>query len=49
MDKICGNCKYNEFDDEIDDYACNCPDSDEYGISTFYEDTCDEFEERDDY
>ena len=49
MDKICGNCEYNQYDTEADDYVCACEDSEAYGISTFYEDTCDNFEERDDY
>ena len=44
MDRICGNCKYNEYDVESEDFICKNEESEYYGVETFYEDTCDNFE-----
>ena len=51
MKECCGNCKYNKRDFSkpqgegyIEFYCCN-EDSDEYGVPTFFDDTCDDFEE----
>lgn len=42
---ICANCKHNTKDAE--NYYCNT-DSDNYGIATMYDDSCEDFEEKDD-
>ena len=41
---ICANCKYNTKDDE--NYYCNNEDSDCYGLPTMYDDSCEDFEEK---
>jgi hypothetical protein len=53
MKECCGNCKYNKRDfskpqgeEYIEFYCCN-EDSDEYGVPTLFDDTCDDFEEKD--
>lgn len=43
---ICANCKYNTKDDE--NYYCNNEDSDCYGLPTMYDDSCEDFEEKED-
>lgn len=51
MKECCGNCKYNKC--SLDGggvrnghFYCGNEDSDEYGIPTFHDDTCDDFEEK---
>lgn len=41
---ICANCKHNAKDDE--NYYCNNEDSDCYGLPTMYDDSCEDFEEK---
>ena len=41
--EICGECKYTE-----KEFYCSSTDSDNYGIATMYDDTCCDFEEKDD-
>lgn len=43
MEQCCGRCKWLEDDD-----VCNCEDSEAYGISVAYDDSCGEFEEMED-
>lgn len=44
--EYCGNCKFHRKYTRDADWTCYCEDSDYYGLITDYEDTCDEFEER---
>jgi hypothetical protein len=50
--EVCGNCKYNKRDFSkpqnagYAEYCCGNENSEEYGVLTFYDDTCDEWEER---
>lgn len=47
MDKICcGNCKYNEYELKSDDYVCGNTDSEFYSDYIDFENSCDEFCER---
>ena len=49
MKDICGNCKYNK---RVTDGHCNAEfccgneKSDYCGVPTFYDDTCEDFEEK---
>lgn len=51
---VCGNCKYNTqyfFDTDPDrksEFCCGNEDSENYGVPTMYDDTCDDWEEKDD-
>lgn len=47
MDRICGNCKFHLPIAE-DEFTCDCEESEGYGLSTAYDDSCSEFEERED-
>lgn len=42
----CGECIYSKFDREIHEFYCSNEDSDNYGISTAYNDSCPEGEKR---
>ncbi len=45
MRKECGSCKYNKRDwDHSEDFYCENEESENYGASTFYDDTCSEWE-----
>lgn len=41
--KICGNCAHNTYDNG--DFICGNENSDNYGVPTFYDDSCVDFEE----
>ena len=43
--KICANCKYNKYNYKNELYYCNNEHSDNYGVPTFYDDSCVDFEE----
>lgn len=45
MAEVCGTCGYNRYCDG--DYSCNNRNSEYYGLSTSYSDSCDEWEDRD--
>lgn len=45
--EICGECKYNKYSTTEKKFYCSNTDSDNYGIATMYDDSCDDFEERD--
>lgn len=53
MNKCCGNCKYNKYTPDGRNgsmngkFYCGNEDSEEYGVPTFYDDSCDDFEEKD--
>lgn len=46
--EICGECKYNKYSTTEKEFYCSNTDSDNYGIPTMYDDSCDDFKERDD-
>lgn len=47
MRKECGSCKYNKRDwDHSDGFHCGNEESENYGASTFYDDSCNEWEEK---
>lgn len=52
MRQICGECKYNKRDYSKPDkecyskFCCDNEESENYGVPTFYDDTCDDFEEK---
>ena len=54
MREICGECKYNKRDfskpqnSDYEEFCCGNKDSDNYGIPTMYDDSCEDFEEKDD-
>ena len=52
MEHCCGRCKYNKRDfskqqnEGYMEFCCGNENSMEYGIPTFFDDVCDDFEER---
>lgn len=52
MKKCCGNCKYskrnflNPLGKGYVEFYCNNGRSDNYCVPTFYDDTCEDFEEK---
>ena len=52
MKEYCGNCKWNKRDfskpqnNGYAEFCCGNEESDEYGVPTFFDDVCDEFEEK---
>ena len=54
MDEKCGTCKFNTCDrSNLDtegylDFVCGNEESDNYGVSTFYDDSCDCWEGKED-
>lgn len=51
MNEVCGTCKYNTrtYDGHCNSpYCCGNEDGDYYGVPTAYDDTCEEWEKKDD-
>ena len=52
MKQCCGTCKFNKRyfskpqNKGYAEFCCGNEDSDEYGVPTFYDDTCDAYEEK---
>lgn len=49
MKEVCGNCKYNKRVLDVHcnaEFCCGNEDSDNYAVPTFYDDTCDDWEEK---
>ena len=46
MDNVCGNCKYNEYNQDTELFVCDNEESEMYGLETDYDDTCIDYEER---
>ena len=46
--EICGECKYNKYSTTEKEFYCSNTDSDNYGIATMYDESCEDFEEKDD-
>ena len=42
---ICGECKYHKYDDENDDWVCDNPEAEDYGIETPYQGGCSDGED----
>lgn len=53
MREVCGTCKYNKRDfskpqnSGYAEFCCGNEDSECYGVPTAYDDTCDDYEEKD--
>lgn len=45
MENVCGNCKYNKYNFTTEEFTCDCEESAYYGLETYYEDSCDAFED----
>lgn len=45
-DEQCGKCAYNIYDKKEKCYICNNRASENYGLMTYYDDTCEDFEGR---
>ena len=53
MEGKCGKCKYNKYEvdprgNHVGAFACVNPDSEFYGCWTQYNDSCEDFEKRED-
>ena len=52
MEKVCGNCKWNRYDWDGSGvrnqggFYCGNEESENCGVPTFYDDTCEEWEEK---
>ena len=46
MREICGECKYSKFSAAENEFCCCNTDSDNYGSPTMYDDSCEDFEEK---
>ena len=50
--EICGECKYNKIDfskpqnSGYAEFCCGNEESDNYGVPTMYDDSCEDFEEK---
>lgn len=44
MNCVCGNCKYNECCNGV--FFCNNEFGENYGVPTMYDDSCNDFEEK---
>ena len=40
----CGTCRFNSY--EYGEFSCSNTDSDNYGIPTAYDDSCEDWEEK---
>ena len=45
-EEICGNCKWHRYEKESQGWVCCTSDSDYVADWTEYDDSCDEFEEK---
>lgn len=51
MREVCGTCKHNKrtFDGHCNaEFCCGNENSDNYSVPTFYDDTCDDWEDKND-
>lgn len=52
MREVCGTCKYNKRDFSkpqnrgYSEFCCGNEESENYSVPTFYDDTCDDWEEK---
>lgn len=46
MNCVCGNCKYNKYSTTEKEFYCSNTNSGNYGVPTMYDDSCDDFEEK---
>lgn len=54
MKEVCGNCKYNKRDFSkpqnsgyVKEFCCGNEDSENYSVPTFFDETCEDWEEKD--
>ena len=45
-EKVCGTCKWNQFDRMCNEFVCDNPDSEGYGCQTMYWDSCEGWESK---
>jgi len=45
-DKLCSNCIHNKYNYKDELYYCDNEHSDNYGVPTFYDDSCEDWEEK---
>ena len=43
MDKCCGTCEYNRYDPTWEEYYCVNKDSENYGVETLPEESCEDW------
>ena len=48
IDEVCGNCKYHQFESIDNGYVCVNPDSDNIADWTEYDDSCEDWEKKED-
>ena len=41
-EKVCGTCKWNQFDRACSEFVCDNPESEGYGCQTMYSDYCED-------
>lgn len=49
MKEVCGTCKYNKrtYDGHCNsEFCCGNEDGENYGVPTFFDDTCDDWEKK---
>lgn len=44
--EVCGTCKYNFYDENVDDFNCDNPESDMYMAWIGCNDSCEEWDEK---
>lgn len=44
--ECCGTCCYNKKDWQTKEFCCGNEDSENYGLQTFYDDGCEDWEEK---
>lgn len=49
MDKCCGTCAYHRYDREMEEWLCRNDESENYADYTDYNDSCIDWEEREEY
>ena len=45
-EKVCGTCKYNSYDRMVNEWVCDCEESECYGVGTMYSDFCGDWEQK---
>ncbi len=46
-EEMCGKCSYNTYDKKKEKcYVCSNKESENYGLMTYYDETCEKFEGR---
>jgi len=45
-EKVCGTCRWNQFDRMCSEFVCDNPESEGYGCQTMYCDSCEGWESK---